>query len=189
MKFLVRENESGRIGTFEDDLNLPAAAPDRMQLSSVVLASQVVPAERNSAVQRKAFAKDARLKESPLDVGGERVVPSVTRVFTNQQTLYILFQAYAPEKTNLANLRAGLVFFREGRRADQTPLVEPAQVNQISHSASFRISVPLSAIRSGRYTVQAVVVEAGGEQAAFGRGYFALRAAGVAAANTAGAGG
>ena len=101
----------------------------------------------------------------------------MTRVFTSQQTLYILFQAYAPEKSNLGRLRAGLTFFRDGRHVNQTPLVEPAQVNEANHTASFRISVPLSAVGSGRYTVQAIVVEAGGEQAGFARGYFALRAA------------
>src|SRR5581483_2625101 len=37
LKFLARENESGRIGTFEENLKLPAAQTDRMQLSSVVL--------------------------------------------------------------------------------------------------------------------------------------------------------
>lgn len=179
MKFLVRENESGRIGTFEDDLNLPAVAQNRIQLSSVVLSSQLVPVQPAAAgeVQTKAFAKDVRLKESPLDVSGERVIPSVTRVFTNQQTLYILFQAYAPDKTNLGSLRAGLAFFRDGRRANQTPMIEPSAVNEANHTASFRLSVPLSAVASGRYTVQAIVIEAGGEQAAFGRGYFALRAA------------
>jgi len=177
LKFLARENESGRIGTFEDDLTLPAAAPNRIQLSSLVLSSQIVAVQQTSEVQTKTFARDARLKESPLDVAGERIIPSVTRVFTNQQTLYTLFQAYAPDKTDLSRLRAGLAFFRDGQRVNQTPLVAPAEVNAANHAASFRISLPLSAVASGRYTVQAVVVEAGGEQAAFGRGYFALRVA------------
>jgi VWFA-related protein len=177
LKFLARENESGRIGTFEDDMILPAATPNRIQLSSLVLSSQIVAVQKTSEVQTKAFARDVKLKESPLEVAGERVIPSVTRVFTSQQTLYILFQAYAPEKSDLGRLRAGLTFFRDGRHVNQTPLIEPAQVNEANHTASFRVSVPLSAVGSGRYTVQAVVVEAGGEQAGFGRGYFALRAA------------
>jgi VWFA-related protein len=175
LKFLARENETGRIGTFEDDLVLPAAAPNAMQLSSVVLSSQIVAAPRTSEVQTRGYARDARLRESPLEVAGERIIPSVTRVFTSQQTLYILFQAYAPERTDLTRLRAGLSFFRNGRQASQTPLVAPAQVNENSRTASFRISLPLSEIATGRYTVQAVVVEAGGAQAAFARGYFALR--------------
>jgi hypothetical protein len=175
LKFLARENESGRIGTFEDDLKLPAVQTDRMQLSSVVLSSQLVQAQKTSEVQTKGFAPDAKLKQSPLDVAGERIIPSVTRVFTNQQMLYIFFQAYVPEKDDPNQLRAGLEFFRNGARLSQTPMVAPAQVDDKTHTASFRISLPLNEIMTGRYTVEAVVVQAGGAQAAFGRNYFALR--------------
>ena len=175
LKFLARENESGRIGTFEDDLKLPPVQPDRMQLSSVVLSSQVIEVQKNSEVQTKAFARDAKIKDLPLDVAGERIVPSVTRVFTNQQMLYIFFQAYVPEKSDLSQLRAGLEFFRNGARISQTTVVAPSQVDDKTRTASFRISLPLSSIGIGRYTVQAVVVDSGGTQAAFGRNYFALR--------------
>jgi hypothetical protein len=48
-------------------------------------------------------------------------------------------------------------------------------VDDKTHTASFRISLPLNEIMTGRYTVEAVVVQAGGAQAAFGRNYFALR--------------
>ncbi len=178
LKFLARENETGRIGTFEDELKLPAKSPDRLQLSSVVLSSQLVELKKNSEVQTKGFAPDAKMKETPLDVAGQRIIPSVTRVFTSQQMLYIFFQAYVPEKTDPDTLRAGLEFFRNGTRVNQTPMVAPAQVDDVdqkTRSASFRISVPLADVAAGRYTVEAVVVEAGGAQAAFGRNYFALR--------------
>ena len=176
LKFLARENESGRIGTFEDELKLPAVQQDRMQLSSVVLSSQLMEVQKNSEVQTKAFAPDAKLKDLPLDVAGQRIIPSVTRVFTNQQMLYIFFQAYLPEKGDLTQLRAGLEFFRNGARISQTPVVAASQVDDKTRTASFRISLPLNTIGIGRYTVQAVVVEPGGAQAAFGRNYFALRA-------------
>jgi VWFA-related protein len=180
LKFLARENESGRIGTFEDDLKLPAVQPDRMQLSSVVLSSQLIEVQKNSEVQTKAFARDAKLKELPLDVAGERIIPSVTRVFTNQQMLYVFFQAYVPDKGDLNQLRAGLEFFRDGARISQTPVVAASQLDDKARAASFRISLPLNSIGTGRYTVQAVVVEPGAAQAAFGRNYFALRASAAA---------
>jgi len=41
LKFLARENESGRIGTFESAISVPAAQTDRLQLSTVLLSSQV----------------------------------------------------------------------------------------------------------------------------------------------------
>ena len=41
LKFLARENESGRIGTFEQKLSLAPPQLDRLQLSSLLLSSQV----------------------------------------------------------------------------------------------------------------------------------------------------
>jgi hypothetical protein len=117
------------------------------------------------------------MESSPLEVGGERIIPSVTRMFTDQQTLYVFFQAYLPEKADAASLRAGLVFFRNGQRLSDTPMVEPAEYNEKTHTASFRISLPLSGLNAGRYTVQAIVVAAGTSLAAFARNYFALRPA------------
>jgi len=54
-------------------------------------------------------------------------------------------------------------------------VVEPAEINAVTRAASFRISLPLDKLATGSYTVQAVVVEAGGTQAAFARNFFALR--------------
>jgi VWFA-related protein len=175
LKFLARENESGRIGTFEDKLTLPPPQPDRLQLSSVLLSSQVEAAQKTVQVKTQAFAKDAKMKSSPLEVGGERIIPSVTRMFTGQQTLYVFFQAYLPQKAQAASLRAGLVFFRNGQRLSDTPMVEPAEYDEATRAASFRISLPLSGLNAGRYTVQAIVVDAGTSYAAFARNYFALR--------------
>jgi VWFA-related protein len=176
LKFLARENETGRIGTFEDELKLPAAAADHLQLSSVVLSSQLVQDQKDSEVKTKTYAPNAKMKQSPLDVAGQRIIPSVTRVFSAQQMLYIFFQAYVPEGADPNNLRAGIELFRAGRRFNQTPMVAPAQVDDKMRTASFRISLPLTSVPQGNYTVQAVVVEPGGAHAAFGRNYFALRA-------------
>jgi VWFA-related protein len=175
LKFLARDNDSGRMGTFEQDLTLQPAQSNVLQLSSVMLSSQIANVPSKSAVHKQSFGDDAKMKDSPLDVNGQRIVPSVTRVFTSDQMLYVFFQAYAPAKTDLSNLRAGLVFFRNGQRSDDTPVVEPAEVDAKTHTVSFRISLPLDKLPTGRYTVQTVVVEAGGTQAAFGRNFFALR--------------
>jgi hypothetical protein len=176
LKFLVRENESGRIGTFEQNISLAAPQPDRLQVSSLLLSSQIEAVQKTAQIKTQALGKDAKLKSSPLDVGGERIIPSVTRVFTGEQTLYVFFQAYAPQKADANSLRAGLVFFRNGQRLSDTPMVAPTEYDETSRTASFRLSLPLSALASGRYTVQAVVVDAGTSYAAFARNYFALRA-------------
>jgi VWFA-related protein len=180
LKFLARENETGRMGTFEEDLVLRPQQANRMELSSLMLSSQIAQVSGNAEVKRKTLGGDAKMKSSPLDVGGQRIVPSVTRVFTSQQTLYVFFQAYSPQGADPEKLRAGLVFFVNGKRYDETGIVEPSDVDAKTRTASFRMSLPLEKLPAGRYTVQAVVVEAGGSQVAFGRNYFALRKAAAA---------
>jgi VWFA-related protein len=194
MKFLVRDNSSGHIGTFEQNVTIYPPRLNQLQLSTVMLSSQLVAdtarvrgqgarqGGQGQQIRRSTAGNSARIRTSPLDVNGQRIVPSVTRVFTSQQTLYVLFQAYAPAKTDPAALRAGLVFFRNGQRANDTALVEAADINPVTHAASFRISLPLDKLATGNYTVQAVVVETGGTQAAFARNYFNLRKAAAPAA-------
>ncbi|MBZ5695625.1 MAG: VWA domain-containing protein [Acidobacteriia bacterium] len=188
LKFLARENESGKIGTFEQALIVPPRPAERMALSSVLLSSQLVPVEKSSEVQTKGQGIRAQLTASPLEMAGEKIVPSVTRFFTQQQTLYVFFQAYYPEKAGKSEaldasaLRAGLVFFRGGVQVNATPLLAPAQTDPKSRTASFRISLPLAKLPPGRYTVQAVVIAAGTQQSAFGRAYLALEQAPVAPA-------
>jgi VWFA-related protein len=175
LKFLAEDDDSGRLGTFMQDLVLAPAQDNKLELSTVLLSSQIANVPKKTDVHRQTYGDNAKLSDSPLDVNGQRIVPSVTRVFTSDQMLYVFFQAYAPTKTDPANLRAGLVFFRNGQRSDDTPVVEPAEVDAKTHTASFRISLPLEKLPVGRYTVQTVVVDAGGTQAAFGRNFFALR--------------
>ncbi len=187
MKFVARENESGKIGTFEQALAVPQRPAARMTLSSVLLSSQLVPIEKSSEVQTKGQGTRAQLAASPLEMGGEKIVPSVTRFFTPQQTLYVFFQAYYPEKPDrsetfdASTLRAGLVFFRGGVQVNATPLLAPTGIDPKSSTASFRISLPLAKLPAGRYTVQAVAIAAGTQQSAFGRAYLALEQAPPAA--------
>jgi VWFA-related protein len=187
LKFLAREDESGKIGTFEQPLDIPARSAARMTLSSVLLSSQLVPAEKSSEVRTQGEGLRARIGASPLQVQGEKIIPSVTRFFNQGQTLYVFFQAYFPEKGGKASafdenaLRGGLVFFRNGVQVNATPLIAPAEINPRSHTASFRLSIPLAKLPKGRYTVQAVAIAAGTQQSAFGRSYFALEQAHTAA--------
>jgi VWFA-related protein len=181
LKFVARENESGKIGTFEENLSVAPAQPGKMTLSSVLLSSQLVPVQKSSEVQTKGQGVRAKLTNSPLEINGETIVPSVTRLFTQSQTLYVFFQAYFPEKGENKeafdgnSLRAGLIFFRNGLQVNATPLLAPADVDAKKLTASFRISLPLAKLQGGRYTVQAVVIAPGTQHSAFNRAYLALQ--------------
>ncbi|MGC1582383.1 MAG: hypothetical protein WA766_12930, partial [Candidatus Acidiferrales bacterium] len=142
--------------------------------------SQLVPVEKTSEVQTKGQGVRAKLTASPLEVNGARIVPSVTRFFDQQQTLYVFFQAYYPEKAEKSEtfdpntLRAGLIFFRNGFQINASPLLAPTAIDTKSRTASYRISLPLAKLPTGRYTVQAIVIAPGTQQSAFGRAYLAL---------------
>jgi len=165
LKFLARENESGRIGTFESDIAVPQPDANRMTLSSVMLSSQLVHVEKSSEVVTKGQGTQASLANSPLDAGGDRIVPSVTRFFSPAQTLYVFFQAYYPEKADKsakfdpASLRAGLTFFRAGVQVNATPVLEPASVDPKTRTASFRISL------RGDPTIRVRAILSGGAKA------------------------
>jgi VWFA-related protein len=188
LKFVARENESGKIGTFEQNLVVPAAQPEKVTLSSVLLSSQLVPIEKSSEVATKGQGVRAKITSSPLDMEGQRIIPSVTNYFTQGQTLYVFLQAYYPEKADKNepfdpnSLRAGLVFLRNGIQMNATPLIPPAQVDPKTHAVSFRISLALQKLPTGRYTVQVIAVAPGTQHSAFGRAYLALQQNPAAAA-------
>jgi len=181
LKFVARENETGKIGTFEQGIAIPALPSNRITLSSILLSSQIVPVEKAPEVQTKGQGARAKLTTTPLEMEGTRIVPSVTRFFTQQQTLYVFFQAYYPPKFEKSEgidpnaLRAGLIFFRNGLQINATPLLAPTEVDPKTRITSFRISLPLEKLAAGRYAVQAVVIAAGTQHSAFGRAYFALQ--------------
>jgi VWFA-related protein len=181
LKFVARENESGKIGTFEQDLSIPSSQPGKLALSSVVLSSQLVPVQKSSEVQTKGQGLRTKLASSPLEMNGETIIPSVTRLFTQNQTLYVFFQAYYPEKSEDKepidgnSLRAGLIFFRNGLQVNATPMLAPSDVDPKKYIASFRISLPLAKLPGGRYSVQAVVIAPGTQHSAFSRTYLALQ--------------
>ena len=188
LKFIARDNESGKIGTFEQNMSIPTEPTNRMTLSSVMLSSQLVATQptasgggtKQPAVKTKALGDKAKNIASPLDINGQKIVPSVTRFFNTRQTLYVFFQAYYPQSGDNADsldgntIRGGLVFFRNGVQVNATPLSRPTEFNPDTRTASFRVSLPLSRLEAGRYTVQAVAIAAGTQQAAFARTYMAL---------------
>ena len=84
LKFVVRENQSGRMGTFETDVVVPDLRKAPIRMSSVVLSSQRVPATGN----KKGFR--------PLVQDQTELVPNITHVFTQDQHLYLQYEVYDP---------------------------------------------------------------------------------------------
>jgi hypothetical protein len=79
LKFVVRENRTGALGSFESPLELTEPNPTPEALSAIALAART---------QRAGGGHDL-----PLAWGDEQVVPSVTRVFSTGQDLLVYFEA------------------------------------------------------------------------------------------------
>ena len=164
LKFVARENESGKIGTFEQNLAVPAAQPEKVTLSSVCFRASSCRSKNHPRCRPKAQGVRAKITSSPLEMEGQRIVPSVTQLFHAGADALRFLQAYYPEKADKNatfdpnSLRAGLIFLRNGVQMNATPLLAPAEVDAKTHTASFRISLPLQKLPTGRYTVQVVAI-------------------------------
>ena len=116
IKFLARDDETGRIGTYQTVFTIPNLNKEdkRIPISSVVLSSQRV--EQHDALYDTVKAKE-REKETavnPLVQNGKKLVPSVTRVFSTGREIYVYLQAYkqapaasAPSTASSSNTSAG----------------------------------------------------------------------------------
>jgi len=96
IKFLARDDETGRIGTYQTTFVIPNLNKEvkRVPLSAVVLSSQRV--DLKDAIYDAAKAKDRAKNEAvnPLVENGKKMIPSVTRVFGTGKQIYVYFQAY-----------------------------------------------------------------------------------------------
>ncbi len=172
LKAVVRENETGKIGSFEVPLDLPQTSTPGLSLSSVVLSNQL---EQPGAEKRRM-----RLgMEDPLEIGGRALVPSVTRVFRTNQVLYVYLQSYVSKGKNNSGVaaasgnagapRVGLVFFRHGMRIADAGPFDGKAIKSKNQKATYLVQIPLDKFRPGRYLVQANVLDPAVGRVAFAR--------------------
>jgi VWFA-related protein len=156
LKFVVRENQSGRLGSFETDLVVPELKTAPLKMSSVVLASQLQPAARHRS-------------DNPLVRDGSELIPNVTHVFSSGQHLYLYYEVYDParqgagkasEKQPGIRLLTNVAFFSGKVKTYETPLVEAQHMNVPDRKAAvFQLDVPLTSLKPGFYTCQVNVID------------------------------
>jgi VWFA-related protein len=174
LKVVVRENQSGKIGTFETPLVVPDVSDQGLSLSSVVLSNELKPADQ---IGRARFERD---KNAPLQAGNRTILPSVTRVFRTNQTLSVYLESYAGKPVDAATAPAtappsapapavALVFLRHGRKfAEAGPFagkLEKGSTTKVTYLAQ----VPLEKFPAGRYTIQVNVLDPAAARVAFTR--------------------
>ena len=169
LKFLARENETGKMGTYEMNFAIPDLTSDRklLPISSVILSSQRMPLD---AAVFSAERDSRLLAANPLVDGGQKLVPSVTRVFNKNQELYVFLEAYEPEAAATEPLVASVAFYRGKTKAfESAPLEVSRGLNQKSKALPLRFSLPLEKLRPGRYTCQVSVLNPTARKFAFWR--------------------
>jgi VWFA-related protein len=192
LKFVVRENQTGAMGSFETDLQVPDMKKTPLKLSSIVLSSQRVPNTGKKAV-------------SPLVREGVEWIPNVPHVFRQDQHLYLLYEVYDPAKQRGAAVPANspgltrreggpvrvltsIEFLSGGVKVYETPLVEADVINIPARGAvGFQFDVPLTQLKPGMYVCQVNVIDDAGGSFSFPRMAIMVQGAAVPAA-TAGAG-
>jgi hypothetical protein len=167
IKFLARDAETGRIGTFQSSFAIPNLNREekRVPISSVVLSSQRVPL----GAALYSVKKDAEAA-NPLMSGGQKLVPSVTRVFSRTRDLYVFLQAYERTEATAEPLVAFVSFYRNEDKVFETePLAVTSGPDPRSKAVPLRFSLPLASLAPGRYECQVTVLEPGGQKVAFWR--------------------
>lgn len=201
LKFVVRENESGHMGSFEADINLPDMRKNPLKLSSVVLASMRTPTKA----------------QNPLARDGEQYVPNISHVFREGQHLYILYEVFDPTRAkeaaaapaasestrqdkaakperkaakivakNQIRLISSLELIQGSTKIFETPTVQATETNTAGRDAvAVQLDVPLDKLKPGTYIGQLNVIDDAGGSFAFPRFAVLIKEAETAAATQA----
>jgi VWFA-related protein len=179
LKFVVRENRTGRMGTYETDVQIPDLRKAPLRMSSVVLASQRVAATGN------------KKGPHPLVQNQTELVPNITHVFTQDQHLYLQYEVYDaahakkssdPSANGSANppqpraprdavrVLTSIEFLQGNAKVYESKQVVASEVTAPDRKAVvFQIDLPLQALKPGFYTCQVNVVDDNAGNFAFPR--------------------
>jgi VWFA-related protein len=176
LKFVVRENQTGRMGSFETDVHIPDLRKSPLKMSSVVLSSLRVPSTGKKA------------SGNPLVRDQMELVPNITHVFTPDQHLYLQYEVYdaakgknaaqvgpapatsAPEaakspdraKPSRDSVRVltSIEFLQGATKVYESKPVVANEVTAPDRKAViFQIDVPLQSLKPGLYLCQVNVID------------------------------
>src|SRR5256714_14124808 len=173
LKFVIRENQTGRMGSFETDVQIPDLRKTPLKMSSVVLSSLRAP-----FTGKKSGA-------NPLVRDQMELVPNITHVFAPDQHLYLQYEVYdaakgknpAPAATNGQNWTAkdtppakppkdsirvftSIEFLQGATKVYESKPVVANEVTAPDRKAViFQMDLPLQALKPGLYLCQVNVID------------------------------
>jgi VWFA-related protein len=191
IKFLARDDETGRIGTFQTTFVIPDLnkVTKRLALSSVVLSSQRV--NLNDALYNATRGKEQAKDDAanPLVQDAQKLIPSVTRVFSRDRQMYVYLQAYqkdlatptgasattSPAANSDAPLFAYVSLYSNQKLAFETqPIAVGAQPATRLGIVPLDFHIGLGGLNPGPYQCQVTVLDPAGRRAGFWQGSILL---------------
>jgi VWFA-related protein len=170
IKFLARDDETGRIGTFETNFVIPNLNKEvkKVPTSSVVLSSQRVDLKDSlyNAVKGKDEAKD--VAANPLIEDGKKLIPSVTRVFSAGRQMYVYLQAYN-EGATVVNPVVAFVSLYQGQKKvfeTQPIAVTPTATSRLG-MVPLNFTIGLNEIPPGQYDCQVTILDPANQKGTF----------------------
>ncbi len=176
IKFLARDDETGRIGTFQTTFVIPNLNKEekRVPISSVVLSSQRV--EQKRAIYDAAKAKDREKEEAvnPLVEDGRKLIPSVTRVFSANRELYVYLQAYrqtaAGGAPSTQPMLAYVSLYSGGAEVfESAAIAVPPNAASRLGVTPLSFNVGLNQLAAGQYDCQVTILDSATQKANFWR--------------------
>jgi hypothetical protein len=162
IKFLARDDETGRIGTYQTTFVIPNLNKEekRIPISSVVLSGQRV--DLKNAIYNAAKGKDQEKEATvnPLVQDGKKLIPSVTRVFSKGRDLFVYLQAYGQGEPAGRPVVAFVSFYRGQSKVFETqPMaVTPASTARLG-TVPLSFSIGLNQLQPGQYDCQVTILD------------------------------
>ena len=187
IKVLVRDDATGKIGTFQTTFVIPNLNKEtkRVPISSVVLSGERTPMTEAIYNATKGKEQAKQIAADPLIQNGAKLIPSVTRVFSKGRSLYVYLQAYegasaapaapvagqpaaAPAASSVQPLIAFVSFYQGGTKVMETqPLEVSPNPNTRLQIAPMNFTVDLSTLAPGKYDCQVTVLDPNGQKSAY----------------------
>lgn len=166
LKFLARDAVTGRIGTYEAAFTIPNLNKEakRVPISSVVLSSQKI--ELSNALYN-AKDKLQAAAVSPLVQQGQKLLPSVTRVFSRTKPMYVYLEAYQPPATPEPLLGFVTLYRGEEKLLESAPTQVTNGGGTSVKALPFDFALALEKLPPGEYRCQVTILDPHAHKAAF----------------------
>jgi hypothetical protein len=155
VKFLVRDGISGRIGTYQAAVVIPNLRKEALAISSVVLGSELV--ESNPP---------------PLDpflFEGKKLIPNVSRVFSQRGELILSLQAYEPNATATEPLTAFVTLYRAQTKVLSQSFAVRDELGGRLRTLPIKLRLPLASVPAGAYDFEVTVLNPATQKSAVWR--------------------